>query len=157
MNFFFLKLIIWNIDIHTCLSDSTFLCPHLFEGKKDVNQCIYIMIIIFSVNWILIITNKQNHLDVIHLFKLKNTERWKENENYVKQTLPFCIHFYKKLIFLSSHMLNIHMLNVHMLLNDHMLWFIKQNFWFRIAICKHNQHINVYIGFKVWYRTQILS
>jgi hypothetical protein len=62
---------------------------NLFEGKKDVNQCIYIMIIIFSVNWILIITNKQNHLDVIHLFKLKNTERWKENENYVKQTLPF--------------------------------------------------------------------
>jgi hypothetical protein len=28
--FFFLKLIIWNIDIHTCLLDSTFLCPHLF-------------------------------------------------------------------------------------------------------------------------------
>ena len=28
-NFFFLKLIIWNIDIQTCLLDSTFLCPHL--------------------------------------------------------------------------------------------------------------------------------
>jgi hypothetical protein len=27
--FFFLKLIIRNIDIHTCLLDSTFLCPHL--------------------------------------------------------------------------------------------------------------------------------
>ena len=26
---FYLKLIIWNIDIHTCLLDSTFLCPHL--------------------------------------------------------------------------------------------------------------------------------
>ena len=25
-----LKLIIMNIDIHTCLLDSTFLCPHLF-------------------------------------------------------------------------------------------------------------------------------
>jgi hypothetical protein len=27
---FFLKLIIWNIDIHTCLLDNTFLCPHLY-------------------------------------------------------------------------------------------------------------------------------
>jgi hypothetical protein len=26
----FFKLIIWNIDIHTCLLDSTFLCPHLY-------------------------------------------------------------------------------------------------------------------------------
>ena len=26
---FFFKLIIWNIDIHTCLLDNTFLCPHL--------------------------------------------------------------------------------------------------------------------------------
>ena len=34
--FFFLKLIIWNIDIHTCLLDSTFLCPHLlFDPKKN--------------------------------------------------------------------------------------------------------------------------
>jgi hypothetical protein len=24
------RLIIWNIDIHTCLLDSTFLCPHLY-------------------------------------------------------------------------------------------------------------------------------
>ena len=32
---FFLKLIIWNIDIHTCLLDSTFLCPHLFNYKED--------------------------------------------------------------------------------------------------------------------------
>ena len=38
MNFFFLKLKIWNIDIHTCLLDSTFLCPHLPSG----NTCIYI-------------------------------------------------------------------------------------------------------------------
>jgi hypothetical protein len=36
MNFFFLKLIIWNIDIHTCLLDSTFLCPHLFKLKKNL-------------------------------------------------------------------------------------------------------------------------
>ena len=27
---FFSKLIIWNIDIHTCLLDSTFLCPHVY-------------------------------------------------------------------------------------------------------------------------------
>ena len=33
--FFFLKLIIWNIDIHTCLLDSTFLCPHLYDKKKS--------------------------------------------------------------------------------------------------------------------------
>ena len=25
----FFKLIIWNIDIHTCLLDSSFLCPYL--------------------------------------------------------------------------------------------------------------------------------
>jgi hypothetical protein len=31
--FFFLKLIIWNIDIHTCLLDSTYLCPHLLYLK----------------------------------------------------------------------------------------------------------------------------
>ena len=33
MNLFLLKLIIWNIDIHTCLLGSTFLCPHLFLYK----------------------------------------------------------------------------------------------------------------------------
>jgi hypothetical protein len=33
---FFLKLIIWNIDIHTCLLDSTFLYPHLFELQNTV-------------------------------------------------------------------------------------------------------------------------
>ena len=31
-DFFFLKLIIRNIDIHTCLLDSTFLCPHLLNN-----------------------------------------------------------------------------------------------------------------------------
>jgi hypothetical protein len=30
---FFFKLIIWNIDIHTCLLDSTFLWPHLPSGN----------------------------------------------------------------------------------------------------------------------------
>ena len=30
---FCLKLIIWNIDIHICLLDSTFLCPHLPSGN----------------------------------------------------------------------------------------------------------------------------
>ena len=36
MIFVFLKLIIWNIDIHTCLLDSTYLCPHLFILQKKV-------------------------------------------------------------------------------------------------------------------------
>jgi hypothetical protein len=31
---FFLKLIVWNIDIHICLLDSTFLCPHLLYTKR---------------------------------------------------------------------------------------------------------------------------
>ena len=37
---FFLKLIIWNIDIHTCLLDSTFLCPHLCMFKKIMTPSI---------------------------------------------------------------------------------------------------------------------
>ena len=37
---FFLKLIIWNIDIHTCLLDSTFLCPHLYIIREYIDvQC----------------------------------------------------------------------------------------------------------------------
>jgi hypothetical protein len=31
---FFFNLIIWNIDIHTCLLDSTFMCPHLYIYKR---------------------------------------------------------------------------------------------------------------------------
>ena len=34
MIFFFFKYIIWNIDIHTCLLDSTFLCPHLYYNRR---------------------------------------------------------------------------------------------------------------------------
>ena len=37
---FYLKLIIWNIDIHTCLLDSTFLCPHLFINNIKLNMTI---------------------------------------------------------------------------------------------------------------------
>jgi hypothetical protein len=40
--FFFIKLIIiWNIDIHTCLLDSTFPCPHLFFKKKRRKMFFY--------------------------------------------------------------------------------------------------------------------
>ena len=34
--FFLLKLIIWNIDIHTCLLDTTFLCPHLYNSSNTL-------------------------------------------------------------------------------------------------------------------------
>jgi hypothetical protein len=34
----FSKLIIWNIDIHTCLLDITFLCPHLPSGNTCNNK-----------------------------------------------------------------------------------------------------------------------
>ena len=30
----FINVIIWNIDMHTCLLDSTFLCPHLLNNNK---------------------------------------------------------------------------------------------------------------------------
>ena len=51
MNFFFLKLIIWNIDIHTCLLDSTFLCPHLFFNKKKIQDpCIHDFFFLSKVN-----------------------------------------------------------------------------------------------------------
>jgi hypothetical protein len=36
--FFFFKLIIWNIDIHTCLLDSTFLCPHLLNIENKLQK-----------------------------------------------------------------------------------------------------------------------
>jgi hypothetical protein len=35
---FFLKLIIWNIDIHTSLLDSIFLCPHLLLKQKKIRK-----------------------------------------------------------------------------------------------------------------------
>jgi hypothetical protein len=38
---FFLKLIIWNIDIHTCLLDSTFLCPHLYINNNFRRRSIF--------------------------------------------------------------------------------------------------------------------
>ena len=38
MIFFSFKLIICNIDIHTCLLDSTFRCPHLLIKNKCVNR-----------------------------------------------------------------------------------------------------------------------
>jgi hypothetical protein len=46
---FFFKLIIWNIDNHTCRLDSTFLCPHLLIYVKYL-----------TVGWLNILFHKQN-------------------------------------------------------------------------------------------------
>jgi hypothetical protein len=61
----------WNIDIHTCLLDSTFLCPHLPSG----NTC-YIENISFWVSaliWYIQIENMQLLRD--HLIDLVNVCR----------------------------------------------------------------------------------
>jgi hypothetical protein len=43
---FFFNLIIWNIDIHTCLLGSTFLCPHLLCLKINI-ACVPMSYLIF--------------------------------------------------------------------------------------------------------------
>ena len=50
---FFLKLIIWNIDIHTCLLDSTFLCLHLCLNKIKINYMCYDCVI-YYFQWMLL-------------------------------------------------------------------------------------------------------
>ena len=50
MNFFFLKLIICNIDIHTCFLDSTFLCPYLYKYKyKKKIPSYFILLVILQL------------------------------------------------------------------------------------------------------------